>query len=296
MTYLRHFWSSKQGLTREKDLYSKIKASIATESEVSDFAVQLEHEAVKYAALTNPEHELWKGYDPATRNNMEVLIELNLLPNRPLLLAAIETFEPKEIRSLSARLVNWSVRALTLGTINSGKIEDVYCNVARSIRNSNITTAREVYDNIVDVIAGDAEFEAEFAITRVTKTSLARYYLRSLEKHSRGKEPENVPNPNPDEVNLEHVLPRNAKSEEWVGITNSGDVAAWTHRIGNMVLLQKGSNSRLGNKPFSDKRTVLANSAFVLTAEVAQEEDWGPEEIDRRQRRLAKLAVATWPR
>lgn len=62
-----------------------------------------------------------------------------------------------------------------------------------------------------------------------------------------------------------------------------------------MVILQAKQNSLIGNSSFAVKKPVLASSAFLLTADVAKFDNWGPDEIAQRQRDLAKLAVQTWP-
>ena len=104
--------------------------------------------------------------------------------------------------------------------------------------------------------------------------------------------------PNPDEaaLNLEHVLAQNAEPSDWTGITTADDVATWAYRVGNMVLLTKTENDDIGNGAFETKKSVLKASQLALTSEVGRKGDWGPKQIDERQRKLAKLAVKTWSR
>ncbi|HEX8251474.1 MAG TPA: HNH endonuclease family protein [Pyrinomonadaceae bacterium] len=61
-----------------------------------------------------------------------------------------------------------------------------------------------------------------------------------------------------------------------------------------MVLLQASRNNAIGNKPFPEKAPDLASSAYYLTREVATNQKWGQVEIEKRQRKLAQLAVDTW--
>jgi hypothetical protein len=67
------------------------------------------------------------------------------------------------------------------------------------------------------------------------------------------------------------------------------------YRLGNMALLQKRPNGRIGNKPWSDKKPVLAASKLVLTRQAGREPDWTKGVIDKRQQHFASLAVSTWP-
>ena len=104
-----------------------------------------------------------------------------------------------------------------------------------------------------DLVPTDAQFQAEFSTCRVTKASLARYYLRALELCYRGeKEPEFVPNEDQSEVNLEHVLPENP-GKKW---TIKAEIAA--------ALLQAARKPRApqGNSKFNHwKRTVFGQEA-----------------------------------
>jgi hypothetical protein len=62
-----------------------------------------------------------------------------------------------------------------------------------------------------------------------------------------------------------------------------------------MVLLQASENDLIGNSGYAKKKASLAKSAFSLTREAAVYDQWGVEEISKRQKHLAELAVKTWP-
>ena len=96
------------------------------------------------------------------------------------------------------------------------------------------------------------------------------------------------------------VLERNLKKLIARGALPPGDQAArreeFLHRLGNLGLLQKGPNGRIGNKGFSEKKRILAASSFKLTSEIGAESDWTKGSIKNRQSRLADLSVDVWPR
>jgi hypothetical protein len=62
-----------------------------------------------------------------------------------------------------------------------------------------------------------------------------------------------------------------------------------------MVLLQASKNVDIGNKSFKEKKKEYKDSTFVITSGVATYDQWTPKEIDERQAKLAKVAVAAWP-
>lgn len=106
-------------------------------------------------------------------------------------------------------------------------------------------------------------------------------------------DPELVPNPNEEQVNLEHVLPQ-TPSGAWGHIDE--DIARAVYkRIGNLVLLQNRVNVAVGNKGFAAKADVYKKSRYQLTKNLSKSKTWGVKEIEKRQRELATLAVKTWP-
>jgi Protein of unknown function DUF262 len=140
-TFLRHYWSSKYGATRERDLYRAIKETIQREAEVVAFAEELSKSAVDYAALLNSDHEVWSALGTAGRGNVESVLRLNLEQNRPLLLAALQHMSRPELSRLLRAVVAWSVRGLIVGGIGGGTTERAYCEAAVKIRRREIADA-----------------------------------------------------------------------------------------------------------------------------------------------------------
>lgn len=183
---------------------------------------------------------------------------------------------------------------LIVGGIGGGKTERAYCQAAVGIRKGTIKATDDLLAELSEIIPNDGEFEASFATARVTKSKFARYYLTALQKTKGGEdEPELVPNQDEEELNLEHILPQNPRLGDWDQFT-ADEQKAWVYRLGNMALLQKGPNGRIGNKPWSEKKPVLSASKLSLTNEAGQQVDWTKEVIAERQQHLAFLAVSTW--
>ncbi|MEV5260883.1 DUF262 domain-containing protein [Streptomyces anulatus] len=295
--FLRHYWSSRYGLTRERDLYSKIKEKVKTRSQAAQFTIDLSRAAERYAAITNPGHDFWTNMDYAGKADLQLLARFNLAPNRPLLLAAMEKFSQVELKRLLRALVSWSVRGTVTETINSGTTEERYCDVAAAIRSGQVKTVKSVREKMGNTIPSDDQFREAFAIMRVPKNITARYYLLALERYeAKNSEAELVPNEDGDKVNLEHVLPQSATEADWPTFKTAEDRYNWAYRLGNMALLAKGKNGKVGNKSFSVKAPVLQSSAMSLTVEIGAHAAWTAVEIAARQKTLAEKAVFTWPR
>lgn len=173
-------------------------------------------------------------------------------------------------------------------------METQYCQRATEIRSDKITTTRELLDAMKGVVPTDAQFQKAFEAASVSKSNLARYYLRVLENQITGKlQPELVPNNNEDIITLEHVLPENP-SIGWDSI-DADLAAAYYRRIGNMALLTRKINSHIGNAGFVAKRLLFSQSDYQLTKQIAAYTEWNPSKIDERQRILARFAIQAWP-
>jgi Protein of unknown function DUF262/Protein of unknown function (DUF1524) len=293
--FLRQYWSSKYGATRERELYARIKERITTKPHAIDLSEQIQTASRLYAAIIHSDHEVWSDLGTVDKSNIDVLEVLNLEQNRPLLLAALQHFTPQDISQMLRAMISWGVRGIIVGGIGGGTAERAYCVAAMKVRSGEIKNVTSLRTELANIIPTDDQFRAAFAVARVNRGTLARYLLSALERVKQGKmEPELVPNEDESKVNLEHILPRNPKDGEWGQFTKD-EQAAYLQRLGNLALLSKGPNDKIGNKPFAVKRPVLAASQLLLTQEAGNEADWTPAIIVKRQSELADLALKAWP-
>ena len=144
LTFLRHYWSSREGLVREKDLYADIKRKINNQTRAAAFAKELERNAHIYAAIVSSSDILWNQYGDSCRKHMETLNALRLTQIRPLLLSIIDNFDAANVRKAVRNLVSWSVRFLVHGGLGSGAIEHHNCAAAKEIRSKTITNAPQL--------------------------------------------------------------------------------------------------------------------------------------------------------
>ena len=294
-TFIRHIWSSKHGLTREKDLYDAIRKRVDSKQRAVAFADELNQVAPIYLALDNASDELWKQYGPHVRESVEALQILKAIQIRPLVLALLQHFEVAEVRKALPMLVCWTVRFMITGKLGSGPLELGYSDRAKDVSTGNIKTSKQLYDASKGFLVADADFEQAFATARVSQHYLARFYLRVLEKQNGAKgDGELVVNPNEDAVSLEHIMPQ-TRDPHWTASVTAEQHAAFLKRLGNLALLDKLLNGQSGNLPFADKIAAFKESKIALTSQIATHLTWTSAEIDTRQKALAELAVKAWP-
>jgi hypothetical protein len=75
--------------------------------------------------------------------------------------------------------------------------------------------------------------------------------------------------------------------------------AFWTHRIANLVLLNRRKNAEAQNFDFAKKKSKYFFSShgvasFALTTQVISQDSWTPGLLERRQAELLAKLKAEW--
>ena len=102
-------------------------------------------------------------------------------------------------------------------------------------------------------------------------------------------------------LTIEHVLPQTVKDgSEWSALWPDEDVRkVWTHKLANLVPLNKRRNSQAQNYDFERKKTVYftgskAVSSYILTTQVLNESQLTPDIIQKRQHNLLSVFKESW--
>lgn len=111
---------------------------------------------------------------------------------------------------------------------------------------------------------------------------------------------------------IEHVLPQGTKlndedtlamnvkwKEDWVSWDVPEPEVGFmksVHSIGNLTILVNTINSQLGNKVFTEKKSIYDDQTRVyLTDDIKQEDIWTPNQIENRAKKLINQAIQLWP-
>ena len=104
-----------------------------------------------------------------------------------------------------------------------------------------------------------------------------------------------------DAVSLEHVLPQTPPDgSDWIKwFPDDDERDGWTHRLANLVPLDRNKNSSASNYDFAKKKDAYFRgkgtaSPFVLTQEVRSEGSWTPALLIDRQKRLVGVLKKHW--
>lgn len=103
-----------------------------------------------------------------------------------------------------------------------------------------------------------------------------------------------------DIISVEHVLPQRPKeSSRWFSDFSEEEREHWTHRLANLVLLNRWKNSEAQNYDFEKKKqryftSPSGTSTFALTSQVLATPEWTPEVLEDRQRTLVAKLTDIW--
>lgn len=101
-------------------------------------------------------------------------------------------------------------------------------------------------------------------------------------------------------ITVEHVLPQSpARDSQWRRDFTDEQRQQWTHRLANLVLLNRAKNSEAQNYDFADKKSKYFTgrhgvSTFALTSQVLGEQQWTPALLEVRQAALLARLEKAW--
>jgi hypothetical protein len=189
LSYVRHFWISRQGPTTEEELAKSFKENVSGRKQAVAVTAALDEQANDYIALLTPlDHPRLTAFGKEARGYLAAITTLLRVSQiRPLLLAILQQFSPSEAKLAFAKCLSWSVRYLVVGGAGGGVLERYYGLRAMELHHGNVKTAKQLADSMNLIVPDDISFERAFRIAEVSKIVIARYYLHSLENYKRGE-------------------------------------------------------------------------------------------------------------
>jgi hypothetical protein len=144
VTYLRHYWVTTHGPTKDRELAAQIKDEITGETKTLAFLRDASVAVQDYIALWSSQHPKWVGYSASTRQSIETIaMHLRVQQIRPLLFAVARFFDPVEAEKAFRLFVSWSVRFLIYGG-RGGMLDTQYSLRAQDVGTKRIKKAREL--------------------------------------------------------------------------------------------------------------------------------------------------------
>lgn len=287
--FLRQWWSSQEGATRERELYARVREGVKSPESATKTLKGIEEAAPKYAATFSSDHPIWAEYPDAASRAIDTLVRFNLDQYRPLLIAAMDTLDRDDLARLMAGLVGWSVRGLVVGGIGGGKTERIYADAARYVALQKASSLSQIEDLLSPAIPSDNEFRTIFARRAMNRRAVAKYLLAALERASHGYSDAQLIEweQYADRVVVQ-VIPGGAtESEGWDrSFLDNGQVNISRNRLGNLVLVERREASRLPSDP---------EARLERLRRYLPRGPWDIDALNERQEEMADRAVMIWP-
>jgi hypothetical protein len=244
------------------------------------------------------DYALWPNdpnYDKRFEQALDELSLFRVSQCYPVLMNATEIFvATKEIGKTFRTIANFSFRYNIIGGGTSGDLESVFGEIAYGIRAGTHRNARDIADALRSVNP-DNKFRAAFELAAIptSKAKLARYILGKINDYLGGQEL--IANVDPKIVNLEHILPQNPDATWKAGFGSGINLEEYVHRIGNLTLLTTKVNDKVANQSFQKKKNLAFKpSKLALNDFLKRINKWSVQAIEKRQKKMAKIAVQVW--
>ena len=289
-TFLRYFWHSRYETVRKEQLFKALRRSVKTTGETFELLDNLEKYAAVYAALRNPNDDIWQG-NKEIRKRVNELKLFGVTQPYPLLLESYFKLSTSQFEDVLKFCSVIAFRYNVIGNLDPKRQELAFHNASKKLFDGKITNSAQIALELKNIYIDDERFENLFSTKQVntkSKKKLARYILYSLENQIAGTES----NFEDDTATIEHILPENP-SDEWEEIFTQEEQENYVYRLGNLTLLESAKNNDCGTKPFSEKQKIYKQSQYQMTNQFDYPE-WTVNQIRSRQESLAKTAKTVW--
>ena len=287
---LRFHWVTRQGDATSDALYKLIKARFK-KKEPGYNPVGFTRDLQRAAGVYNGIYSATERKDAYT-DVAAYVVELNAKPMIPLLMKC-NGFEPVLRDRLATTAFTAFIRNRVIANQSSTSFEDEVYVIARDVKRDEASVT-DACNKLRQYMLDDDDFARAFEIRSLNVQKTAKLILRLMESHLQreraGGNVELVVGSN-SLVDLEHIYPRKPEAEhEWP------EGQDWLNRVGNLTLLAAGLNREAQNGPFEDKKAEYSQSQLFLTRELLDIDEWSPEKVVARQKRMAQLALKVWPK
>jgi hypothetical protein len=289
---LAHHQANTEELNVSKrHVFRRVRNVVTDKRSAFEYVGKLAAAADWYAALLDPDDDLWTGFAGA-RKWVRVLVMLRAEQYRPLALAAAPRYQdrPDDLERLFRILAIYTLRANVILRLNTGDIYRAWNRAAVRVHRGEARTPTDVAREARSIYGEDEAFRAAFAELKIPargpRKKLVRYLLAALEEDASDRHVDWETDP----FTIEHVLPESG-GPAWT--VDEQTLARFADRLGNYLPLEASKNRDADQRPFREKLAIYETSSYSLPRQL-EFPDWGPEAIRQQSERYAKRAEHIW--
>lgn len=295
--FIQHILSFERDVS-VKDIFKELKKSVPPGA-MLEWIDRAEEWSTVVKALRRPGGNFCDhtGMSYDSERYIKMINDLGAVAVYPLLMVGFNKYWNKGDHASFNRLVEVCIKyhlgAKTIGNASVSEYQSSLFDASRKCY-------KEDYDvnQIIDILCETRSYvsgkDLESALVMFRPRSSAALILLELIE---GKRSDTVSH---NTVTIEHIMPKTidkwlkyiCRTHDQCSVEHAKDIhQKYSGRLGNLTLLNKVPNSRLGNDSFLIKSKTYARSNYQITKEIASEKQWTQNQIERRQKKFAKVLV-----
>lgn len=210
-------------------------------------------------------------------------------------LFVIEFFDGEAMEDVGIKFVNWAEIVIKL---NKGDM----------VINGVIDKLEKTYKAIVDNSEISKRTIEYYSKNGFYQTNWLRYFLYEYEVNLMKKSRSNIEKLNRWDYykkgynSIEHIYPENSHYQYWIEMFKEYDSKKkmiLKNSLGNFVAISTEKNGKLGNKPFSEKKSNKENTVgykygSYAEIELTEYDDWNADAILKRGMKLTAFLLERW--
>ena len=292
--FLNYFWASRYKKVSDRKIYKEfVKKS---KEDTFDYNLFIEHlldDSKIFQKIIFPKLEDWdKDGEFKVYFSLNAIQIFNIQVANSLLMSLLREYKNKSIslkylvKALSAIERFHFINNAIIGGRSSG-LDTMYSRISRDLydasgKHKKHSVIDEMIDKLKEKLPNIEQFKAKidsrlyYSSKNTKQKKLVQYVLKRLEYEKQNY------NINLYNISLEHIYPEKF-DKNWIDIDMK-----FIQSIGNLVLLDKDINSKIGNKNYEEKKRIILNESTLLTTKEVFEEyyDWNKENIQKRKNSL----------
>ena len=304
LKFLNNFWSSRYKKISNKKIYKDFINNIVKKGDnIKEFIENLHTDSKLFKKIIKPQKQDWKANDEhKIYLSLNALVDVfNIEVANSILLSMLREYENSQIslKYLLKALNTLERYHFINNAINSNRssgLDTMYAKYSRNLllatdRNAKHIEIDKMIKKIVEKIPTKTEFISSFDdklyfLSDETKQKkLVQYCLKKIEYKAQNGNVHLI------NMSLEHIYPEKADIKKWNKLTDIKLVK----NIGNLVLLDSGLNSEVGNKGFADKKKTIIEKSTLISSKaiINNKTEWYDTEILERRDLLVDILYET---
>jgi len=286
--FLRHYLLGSLQTVKKDEVFGHFKSLVAKND--ADWVLRDIRKAAKlYGEFEDPsrlKHEPTKRVLTDLQTLRATVCYVALLPARRYL--SEEDFV--EFAKLAEILTYRYSSVMGLGT---NDLERKYRDASHLLNTSKGADLDKARSILIAAIPDSKTFKLAFEGMKMGTQYLVRYTLQRIEEHVAPSVEKKIKANSL--VHIEHIMPQKL-SNSWRNSLgrNAEFHDEYINKYGNLTLLFWSLNIPASNNGFSVKKEFYKKSQVEITTQLLAQGMWGLEQIDERQRWLARLADEVW--